>query len=129
MSTRAEVSVSEHLRRIPPAVRRTVQAARRTVKAAAPTAKEIAYRSSGPRSATSRSMYKICRYVLDDEQVAGIGSFPKHASLFFARGRELEDDSGLLEGSGKARFITLTTPADAERPAVKRIARKAFKLA
>lgn len=73
-------------------------------------------------------MYKVCRYVVDDVQVVGIGTFPKYASLFFARGRELDDGSGLLEGTAKARFIKLRTPADAERPAVKRIVRQAFKL-
>ena len=120
--------VSEHLRRIPPAVRPTVQAARRTVKSAAPMAKEIAYRSSRSPGATSPSMYKVCRYVVDDVQVVGIGTFPKYASLFFSRGRELDDGSGLLEGAGNARFVRLRTPADAERPAVKRIVRQAFKL-
>ena len=73
-------------------------------------------------------MDKLVRYLVDDEQVAGIGAFTDHASLFFRRGSELDDDSGLLEGSGKARFITLRTPADAARPTVKRIVRKAFAL-
>jgi hypothetical protein len=63
------------------------------------------------------------------ENVVGIGTFPRHSTLFFYRGRELDDGSGLLEGSGKySRFIALRTPADAERPAVKRLLRKAFKL-
>ena len=49
--------------------------------------------------------------------------------MFFYRGRELDDGSGLLEGSGKdSRFITLRAPADAERPAVKQLLKKAFKL-
>jgi hypothetical protein len=48
-------------------------------------------------------------------------------SLFFRRGGELDDEIGLLEGSGNARFIRLRTPADAERPAVKRLIRNAFK--
>jgi hypothetical protein len=73
-------------------------------------------------------MYKICRYVVDDVQVAGIGTFPKYATLFFARGRELDDGSGLLQGTGRARFIRLRTPADAGRPAVKRVVKAAFKL-
>jgi hypothetical protein len=72
-------------------------------------------------------MYKMFRYVVDDVQVAGIGTFPTSVSLFFRRGRELDDESGLLEGTGTARFIRLRTPADAERPGVKRLIRKAFK--
>jgi hypothetical protein len=69
------------------------------------------------------------RYAVDGENVVGIGTFPRHSTLFFYRGRELDDGSGLLEGAGKdSRFITLRTPADAERPAVKQLLKKAFRL-
>ena len=122
-----EFSVAGHLKKVPPAVRPTVLAARRTLKAAAPKAREVAYRSKPPRS--SRSMWKLARYAIDNTYVAAIGTFPKHATLFFYRGSELEDDGGLLQGSGKdLRFITLNTPADAARPAVRRIVKKAFAL-
>ena len=74
-------------------------------------------------------MWKIARYAVDGANVVGIGTFPRHATLWFYRGRELEDTSQLLEGGGKdARFITLHSPADAERPAVKRMVREAFRL-
>jgi hypothetical protein len=127
MPTADEIPVSEHLRKIPPAVRPIVQAARRTVKAAAPRAKEISYRSQPPRS--SSYMWKIVRYAVDGANIVAIGTFPKYATLFFYRGRELDDGSGFLEGGGKdARFIRLRTSADAERPAVKRLVRQAFKL-
>ena len=121
------IPVSEHLKKIPPAVRPIVLAARRTVKAAAPTADEISYQSQPPRS--SNYMWKIVRYAVDGANVVGIGTFPRHSTLFFYRGRELDDGSGLLQGSGKdSRFVTLRAPADAERPAVKRLVQKAFKL-
>jgi hypothetical protein len=123
-----DISVAEHLKRIPPGVRATVQATRRTVKSVAPKAKEIAYNTTRSAGAKSPSMYKISRYVVDDVQVAGIGAFPKYAALFFARGTELDNRSVLLHGTGKARFVRLRTPADAERPTVKRIIREAFKL-
>jgi hypothetical protein len=122
-----DVSVSDHVKKIPPSVRPIVQAARRTVRAAAPKADEISYRSQPPRS--SSYMWKIVRYAVDGENVVGIGTFPRHSTLFFYRGRELDDGSGLLEGSGKdSRFIRLRAPADAERPSVKRLLRKAFNL-
>ena len=74
-------------------------------------------------------MWKLIRYAIDGRDVVGIGAFTGHASLVLYRGRELDDGSGLLQGGGKdARFITLRTPADAERPAVVRMVRKAFKL-
>jgi hypothetical protein len=127
MPTPAEIPAAEHLKRTPPALRATVQAARRAVKSAAPKAKETTYRSSRSPGAASPSMYKMFRYLVGDRQVAGIGTFPTTVSLFFRRGGELDDEIGLLEGSGNARFIRLRTPADAERPAVKRLIRNAFK--
>jgi hypothetical protein len=123
----AQIPLSEQLKKLPPSVRSIVQAGRRTVKAAAPGATEITSQSQPPRSKSY--MWKMLRYAMDDRDVVGIGAFRTYASLFFYRGRELDDGSGLLQGGGKeARFITLRTPADAERPAVARIVRKAFKL-
>jgi uncharacterized protein DUF1801 len=120
-------SLAEHLKKIPPAVRPTVQATRRTIKAVAPSVTEVSYRSEPPRS--NRALWKIVRYDVDGENVAGIGVFPTYASLFFYRGRELDDGSGLLEGGGKdMRFIRLRSPADAQSPATKRMVRRAFTL-
>jgi hypothetical protein len=127
MPTVVDIPLSDHLRKILPAVRPTVEAAIRAVKEAAPKANEITYRSQPPRS--TRAMWKIVRYAVDGANVVGIGTFPNHATLFFYRGRDLDDGSGLLQGGGKNfRFITLRAPADAERPVVKRLIRKAFKL-
>jgi hypothetical protein len=127
MPKAAEISVSEQLKNVPPAVRPTVVAARRMVKAEAPRAIEIAYRMGPPRSISM--MWKLARYAVGGSNVVGIGTFTKHSALFFYRGRELDDRSGLLQGGGKeARFITLRTPADVDRPAVKRLVREAFKL-
>jgi Domain of unknown function (DU1801) len=121
------ITVSEQVKRVPSAVRPTVQAARRTVKTLAPRAKEIAYQSDPPRSKSA--MWKIVRYVVDAEPVVAIGTFPTYATLFFYRGREIDDASGLLEGSGKdMRFTRLRTPADAARPGVRRLVRQAFAL-
>ena len=120
-------TVAEQMKRIPSAVRPTVQAARRTVKALAPKAKEIAYQSAPPSSKSA--LWKIVRYAIKDEPVVGIGTFPTYATMYFYRGREIEDASGLLEGSGKdMRFTRLRTPADATRPDVRRLIRKAFAL-
>jgi hypothetical protein len=127
MATANQISVTDHLKTIPPAVLPLVEAARRTVKAVAPSADEITYQSQPPRSKSA--MWKLVRYAIDGANVMGIGTFPRHSTLFFYRGRELDDGSGLLQGSGKEmRFITLNAPADAERPAVKRLIRKAFEL-
>ncbi len=81
------------------------------------------------RGRSKSAMWKIVRYALDGAPVVGLGTFPTYAHLFFYRGRELDDGSGLLEGGGSTmRSIRLRTPGDAARPAVKRIVRKAFKL-
>ena len=122
----SDISLVEQLKRIPPRTRPTVKAAIRTVKSVAPKASEITYRSQEPRS--NRMMWKIVRYAVDGANVVGIGTFPDHSTLFFYRGRELDDASGLLQGSGKdSRFIALSSPADVARPAVKRLVRKAFR--
>jgi hypothetical protein len=123
----AQVTLSEHLKNVPPHVRPTLKAAIKTVKEAAPKADEITYRSRPPRS--SSAMWKLVRYAVGGENVVGIGTFSNHSTLFFYRGRELDDRSGLLQGRGKdSRFVTLRGPADAEQPAVKRLVRQAFKL-
>jgi hypothetical protein len=50
--------------------------------------------------------------------------------IFFYRGRELDDGTGLLQGSGKEmRFIKLTSAVDARRANVRGMVRRAFKLA
>jgi hypothetical protein len=124
----AMLTVADHLGRLAPKVRATAQAARKALKAAGPAAREIAYQSKPPRS--SRSMWKIARYDLGGEEVAGIGTFSTHVLLYFYRGVELDDGSGLLVGSGKKmRSIRLDAPLDATRPAVKRILLRAFRLA
>jgi uncharacterized protein YdeI (YjbR/CyaY-like superfamily) len=123
-----DISLSEQLKKVPAGVRPTVKAAIKTVKEAAPKANEIAYRSQAPRSKSA--MWKLVRYAVDGANVVGVGSFTDHSTIFFYRGRELDDKNGLLHGSGKdSRFITLLSPADAERPAVKRLVKQAFKIA
>jgi hypothetical protein len=113
--------------RVPAAVKPIVEAARKVVTAVAPYAEEVACAGTKPRSTSM--MWKLVRYVVNGEVVVTIGTFTKHSSMFFARGAELDDGDGLLEGGGKKlRYITLRTPADAERAAVKRILRKAFAL-
>jgi hypothetical protein len=123
----AAVRLSDHLQKIPAQVRPTVRAAIKTVKDIAPKADEVTYNSQAPRS--SSAMWKLVRYAVGGANVLGIGTFASHSTIFFYRGRELDDGSGLLQGSGKdSRFVTLRSPADAEQPAVKRLVRKAFKL-
>jgi hypothetical protein len=124
----AQIPPSEHLKNVPIKVRPTVKAAIKTVKEAAPKADEITYRSGPPRS--SSAMWKLVRYSAGGANVVGVGTFTNHSTLFFYRGRELDDKSGLLHGTGKdSRYVTLRGPADAEQPAVKRLVRQAFKLA
>jgi hypothetical protein len=127
MTTTTPIPLSEHLKNVPPNVRPTVKAAIKTVREAAPKADEITYRSRPPRS--SSAMWKLVRYAVGGENVVGIGTFTNHSTLFFYRGRELDDRSALLQGSGKdSRYVTLRGPADAEGAPVKRLVRQAFKL-
>ena len=128
MKTATPTSLAEQVRKIPEATRAMVKAAIKTIKEAAPKAEEITYRMEQP-PAGSRMMWKIVRYAVDGENVVGVGTFSQHATLFFYRGRDLDDGSGLLQGSGKeSRYVTLRSAADAEQPAVKKLVRKAFKI-
>lgn len=127
--TNAKVSVSEQVRKIPRATRPIVEAAIKTIREAAPNAEEITYQMEQPR-AGSRMMWKIVRYAEDGKNVVGVGTFSQHASMFFYRGRALDDPSGLLQGSGKdSQFITLRSAADAAQPAVRTLVLQAFELA
>ena len=120
-------TLAEQLKRIPSKTRPTVAAAIKSVKQIAPKAVEIPYHSAPPKSPST--MWKLVRYTVDGKPVVGIGTFTNHASLFLYRGREVDDGSGLLQGGGKdSRFITLDSPADVERPAVKKLVRAAFRL-
>jgi hypothetical protein len=122
-------SLPAQLRTLPTAVCAIVQAARRTVKAAARDAVETGCQMAQPRSKSM--MWKLCRYGKEGEDgyIVAIGAFANHASIFFARGVELDDGGSVLEGSGKQlRYFTLRTPADAERATVKRLVQKAFRL-
>ena len=120
--------MDEHLTNVPPQTRATVDAARRMVSSIAPRAVEVPYRSRPP--ANPSTMWKLARYTLNGENVVGIGTYTKHSTLYFYRGRELDDRSGMLEGRGKdMRSVTLREPADADRPAVKQLVRRAFQQA
>jgi uncharacterized protein YdhG (YjbR/CyaY superfamily) len=128
MSPETMSSVADHLKQMALPPRAIVAAARRAVRDAAPKAIEHPYESRPPRSKSA--LWKIARYSLGDADVAGIGAAASHVLLYFHRGTELDDGSGLLEGSGKTmRSIRLETARDASRPAVKRMLRKAFQLA
>lgn len=127
MKARAEFSIRDRLASVPPMVRPIVQAAHRAVRSVAPQAEEIA--CTGGRPASTSMMWKLVRYTIGGRIVVTLGTFSKHASIFFAHGSALDDPGGLLEGTGKdLRYITLRTPADAGRAAVKQILRKAFAL-
>jgi hypothetical protein len=126
--TTKQVSRSEQIRKIPVATRPIVEAAIKLVNEIAPQAEEITYNMERPPEG-SAMMWKIVRYAVDGENVVGVGTFSRHATIFFYRGRELDDATGLLQGTGKnSQFVTLRSPAEAEQPAVKKLVRQAFKL-
>lgn len=121
-------ALSDRLGKVPVAVRPNIEAAIKTVKEVAPNADEIPYSMEAPHS--SRMMWKLVRYATNGEDVVGIGTFAGHSTIYFYRGRELDDGAGLLQGGGKEmRFITLRSPADAGRSEVKGMVRRAFQLA
>jgi hypothetical protein len=114
----AAIPVSEYAKGFPPPVRAIMSAARATVKSVAPKAKETAYRGWPTRY-----------FDADGAPVVAVGGYARYAAIFFMRARELDDRDGLLEGTGaNLRHVKLRSVADARRPALKRLVRRAFKL-
>src|SRR6266851_6269791 len=91
-----QIPVSQLLRKVPPTVRPTVTAARRMVRALAPVTEEMICMSRPPRS--PRYMWKLLLYAVDGATILGIGTFPRHSTLYFYRGRELDDGAGSSKG-------------------------------
>jgi hypothetical protein len=122
------ITVSDQVRKVPVAVRPIVEAAIKAIRDVAPDAVEIPYQMEAPRS--ERMMWKIARFALDGTNVVGVGTFARHSAMFFYRGRELDEGDGLLQGTGKdTRFVTLRSAHDAASPKVKRLIKRAFRLA
>jgi hypothetical protein len=127
MPKTTRVAVSDPVADVPVDTKRIVERARKTLRALAPQAEELACQSRKPRSPSM--MWKLFRYVAHGEVVVTIGTFTRHASMFFARGRELGDPQGILQGTGKdLRYITLREPKNASDAAVAEIVREAFAL-
>src|SRR3989449_10175924 len=113
-------TVAEQVKKVPTAVRPTLQAAIRMVREIAPGAEEIVYPMEAPRS--TRMVWKHVRFTSGGNNVVGIGTLPDHVNIWFYRGRELEDGTLKLQGSGKdTRFLNLRAPAEAERAALKKL--------
>lgn len=120
-------TTAEQVKGVPAAVRPIVEAAIKTVREVAPEAAEVAYNMAQPRSKSM--VWKLVRFTSGGKNVVGVGTLTGHSMLFFYRGTELDDPTGLLQGGGKEmRFVRLESPAEADRPAVKRLVRKAFQL-
>lgn len=119
----------DHFSGVPSETRPIVEAARRAIESVAPKgSEEVACEMKRPRSPSM--MWKLVRYTAGGETVVTIGTFTRHAAIFFTRGAELEDEQGVLEGGGKVlRYITLRSPSDVKGNAVRSLIRRAFELA
>ncbi len=121
-------ALAEQISRLPDPVGPIVQAARQAVLRAAPK-RAVETPTNHKRPVSRTYMWKLVRYAVDDEQVIGIGTFTRHSAIWFDRGRELDDPTGLLQGSGKnSRFVSLRSVADAQTPALKKLITQAFQL-
>lgn len=120
--------MAPQLKDLPVATRPIVEAALETVRRLAPkSVREVPYNSHPPKSASA--MWKLARFGTEGGYVLGVGTFARHSTIYFYRGRELDGGEGLLEGTGKdTRFVTLRSAADARSPAVKSLVRRAFRL-
>ena len=72
-------------------------------------------------------LYGATERVIDDG-ICHINVFAKHVNLGFQRGTDLEDASGVLQGTGKAmRHITLRKLSELDRPEIRAYLRQARK--
>ncbi|MHC4416754.1 MAG: DUF1801 domain-containing protein [Planctomycetota bacterium] len=103
-----------YVRKLPPAQRTVVEALRALVKTAAPEARE--------ELKWGRPWYSTKR------DVCSIAAAKDHVTLGFARGAELADPAGRLEGTGKdMRHIRIKGVGEVDA-AVEALVRAAFKL-
>lgn len=62
------------------------------------------------------------------EHFCYIALFRSHVNLGFFHGAALADPAGVLEGTGKElRHVKLTTPAEVERPVIRRLISESLK--
>lgn len=121
-------TVTDRLQKVNEATRPIVEAAIATIREVAPDAEEVAYDMAPPRSKSM--VWKLVRYTSGGKNVVGVGTLTGHSMIFFYRGRELDDGSGVLQGGGKdMRFVRLVSPEDVRRPAVKKLISRAFRQA
>lgn len=121
-------TTADQLKQVPERTRPIVEAAVEAIREVASGAEELAYDMGPPRSKSM--VWKLVRFAVGGENVVGVGTLTAHSMIFFYRGRELDDGSGLLQGGGKEmRFVRLDSPADARRPAVRKLLKKAFEQA
>ncbi len=107
-------TVDTYVRKLPADTRAVVEALRRLVITVAPDARE-ALKWGQPWYSRNKG-------------VCYIAAFRNHINLGFARGAELPDPAGRLEGTGKGmRHVKIRNPKEIDA-AVKSLLREAFKL-
>ncbi len=107
-------NVDTYVKKLPPDTRAVVEALRRLIFEVAPNARE--------------ELNWGQPWYAGKKGVCYIAAFRDHINLGFARGAELADPAGRLEGTGKGmRHVKIRNPQEIDA-AVKILAREAFKL-
>lgn len=120
-TTRPPGELLELLFRYPPAIQSLALNTRRVVHEELAPCHEYIF---AMRSAVVLAYGATERIIADG--VCNVSVFPKHVTLAFTRGVDLDDPAGLLEGTGKGmRHIRLHTLEELHRPAVRALLRKA----
>ena len=106
--------VDTYVKKLPPDMRAVVEALRRLIFAAAPHAHE--------------DLKWAQPWYAGNKGVCYIAALKDHVNLGFARGAELPDPAGRLQGTGKGmRHVKIRSAKEIDA-AVKNLAREAFKL-
>ena len=103
---------------------------------------EITAQLSGARTKLQALFPRGCELVYDNynalvfcfgptdrssDAILSVAGYPKWITLFFAKGRTLQDPAGLLQGDGSIiRSIRLGSPEDLDRPEVRALIAQAI---
>jgi Domain of unknown function (DU1801) len=120
-STRPPGELLEFLHSYPPPVQSLALAVRRLIHDELAPCHELIF---AMRSKVVLAFGATERILADG--VCNVSVFPKHVTLGFVRGVDLDDRAGLLKGVGKGmRHVRLYTLADLQRPAIRAYLRQA----
>lgn len=122
MST-AQRQLSEFMAKYEPEIAKRANAAVAKMRKIIPEATQLVYDNY------NALVIGFCASDRPSDVILSIALYPRWVTLFFVRGKELNDPQHLLKGSGKTvRGVVLDDAADLDKPAIRALIAQAVKL-